>query len=200
MISVTSQLYDWLGFNKSLFLLINHIHAPLLDQAMLLASWLGDPSLFPCYMTAALLLTWRQPSILPLQNVLVFSMSYLLTSALLVPTLKALLDFPRPITVLGEQAVIVLGNPDGHHSFPSGHAAFAVLLALSLSPGIFRGGQLALVIFALLVCLSRISLGAHFPADILGGAAISILVASSGRYLLNTVSKHRTTCGCDKDP
>jgi undecaprenyl-diphosphatase len=194
---VGSHFYDWFGFNKSLFLLINQIHAPLLDQAMLLATWLGHPALYPFYIAAALLLTWRQPSMLPQKNVVVFALSYAITSALVVPIIKTVLDLPRPLTVLGEQSVIVLGNPEMQHSFPSGHAAFAVLMTASLAPGISLGGRLALVIFALLVCLSRISVGAHFPADVLGGAAISILVVSAVHYLIGTAAKHRASYGPD---
>jgi membrane-associated phospholipid phosphatase len=195
---VENHFYDWFGFNKNLFLLINKVHAPLLDQAALLITRLGHPALYPFYMAAALLLAWRHPSRLPQKNVVVFALSYAITSALIVPAIKAILDFPRPLAVLGEHAVIILGNPELLHSFPSGHAAFAVLMAASLAPGISRRGKIALVIFALLVCLSRILVGAHFPADILGGAAISLLVVPTVHYLIAAISKCRSPCDKDK--
>lgn len=171
-----NPLYDFFGLNKSLFLLINHIHAPILDQIMLSASWLGHPNLYPFYMAALLLLTWFRPLTMPLSNVVVFAVSYVATSLIIVPIIKAGLDFSRPSTVFGEHAITILGNPEQFHSFPSGHSAFAVLMAASLMPGIPRGGKLLLLLFALLVCFSRISVGAHFPVDVVGGATISILV------------------------
>ncbi|PWB54684.1 MAG: PAP2 family protein [Nitrosomonadales bacterium] len=176
-----NPLYDCFGLNKSLFLLINKIHAPVLDQVMLSVTWLGHPRLYPFYMAALLLLSWRKPGIMPLRNLVVFTVSYVATSLIIVPTLKAALDFPRPSTIFGAQAITILGNPDRFHSFPSGHSAFAVLMAASLLPDIPRGGKLLLLLFALLVCISRISAGAHFPADVIGGATISILVVLAVR-------------------
>jgi len=78
--------------------------------------------------------------------------------------------------------VIVVGPPEFHHSFPSGHATFSVLLAAALSPGVPRAAKWALWVFAMLVCVSRVSVGAHFPADVLAGAllaAATVLVVAA---------------------
>lgn len=171
-----NPLFDCFGLNKSLFLLINKIHTPILDQIMLSVTWLGHPRLFPFYMAVLLLLTWRKPGIMPLRNIVVFAVSYVATSLIIVPAVKSTLDFPRPSMIFGEHTITMLGNPDQFHSFPSGHSAFAVLMAASLIPDTSRGCRLLILFFALLVCVSRISLGAHFPSDVIGGAMISILV------------------------
>ena len=71
---------------------------------------------------------------------------------------------------------------DLNHSFPSGHAAFAVLMAASLMPRIASGAQLALIVFAALACVSRIWVGAHYPADVLAGALIALVIVSLVRF------------------
>ena len=187
--STDSIFYNWFGFNEELFLLINGIHSPGLDQLMSLVTSLGHPQLFPFYIMLALVLMWYKPVSMSQQNVVTFSVSYILISAIIVPLLKQSFDFPRPLTVLGEKSVVLLGHPDIIHSFPSGHSAFAVLMAASLAPGLPLFGKVMIIAFAFLVCLSRIIVGAHFPVDVLGGALISLLVVFSVRFILGTEKK-----------
>jgi undecaprenyl-diphosphatase len=63
-----------------------------------------------------------------------------------------------------------------HASFPSGHAttAFALAALLALWYPRWAAGFLAL---AGLIGLSRVVLGAHFPSDVLAGAALGMGVA-----------------------
>ena len=187
---MSNQLYDWFGLNESLFRYFNSVHGPVLDQLAVLITLLGHPRLFPFYLAIVLVVKWIRPTAMALRNIVVFAISYALSSALIVPILKAVVDLPRPLTALGAGAVAVLGSPDGMHSFPSGHAAFAVLMAASLVPGLPRWGQAALITYATLVCLSRVVVGAHFPADVVAGAAISIIVVSCARYATG-LSKNR---------
>jgi len=61
------------------------------------------------------------------------------------------------------------------HSFPSGHAARAFLLA---TMGIFLGPlwlSLILILWAPLVALGRVAMGVHYFSDILVGALLGIL-------------------------
>lgn len=186
MTTTYNPLYDWFGLNKAIFLAINSLHGPVVDRVAVVITHLGDPNLFPFYLALVLMARWRYPAAMPTRKVVVFAASYALSSVLIVPLLKTAFDFPRPLTVLGAAAVTVLGHPDAARSFPSGHAAFAVMMAASLLPGLSRLRQAALVSYAALVCLSRISVGAHFPADVVAGAAISIIIVSCVRYLSAT--------------
>ncbi len=62
------------------------------------------------------------------------------------------------------------------HSFPSGHAARAVLLAvLTLGIGPLWLGIL-LCLWAPLVALARVAMGVHYLSDILAGAFLGLLI------------------------
>jgi membrane-associated phospholipid phosphatase len=182
-----SNLYDWFGMNQYLFILINKIHTPAFDQLMLIVTTLGHPQLYPFYIAIALLVMWFKPNLMPQRNVVTFSVSYIVTSIFFVPLLKSSLNFPRPFAILGEQNVTILGNPDVVHSFPSGHSAYVILMAASLIPGIPRLGKVALIMFTLLVCISRISVGAHFPADVVGSLILALAVVFSVRSIIGPV-------------
>ena len=63
------------------------------------------------------------------------------------------------------------------HSFPSGHSTFVFLLLTSLAPGAAWPIRWLLLGLALWVSWARIAVGAHFPADVLGGALLGIFCA-----------------------
>jgi len=174
--------YDWSGLNSQIFLIVNGARLPEFDAFMLGLSMLSHPALYPVYVAIALCWSRARPASLPISNVVVFTIGYVLTSMLIVPALKVGFDFPRPAQVLGEAAVRIIGMSDLNHSFPSGHAAFAVLMAASLMPRIASGAQLALIVFAALACVSRIWVGAHYPADVLAGALIALVIVSLVRF------------------
>nr|WP_246318509.1 phosphatase PAP2 family protein [Leifsonia psychrotolerans] len=94
-----------------------------------------------------------------------------------------------------------LVSEHGHDSFPSGHMSFAVALAVALYL-LARGTRWAKlvaiigVIFALVVGLSRVYLGAHYPTDVLGAclgslAAILLFIGLWNRYGLRVLGSIR---------
>jgi membrane-associated phospholipid phosphatase len=180
--------YDWGGANVWLFHAINDIRFGGLDQIMLLGTTLGDHGLFPLYLGVLALMALVVVNT-PFQDtshhrirvsrwmavIAVFSLAYLL-DGLLLGYLKPLLDFPRPPLALPQGTLNVVGIPEYHHSLPSGHSSFAMLVIASLWPILSRNWRIAGTVFVLWVGCSRVSLGAHFPADVMAGFSSSLVV------------------------
>jgi undecaprenyl-diphosphatase len=99
----------------------------------------------------------------------------------------------RPAQIIpGFSSIIV---PSDHFSFPSGHTSgafiFATALSLSLADTNFISGFNAesLMIFtvycwAVMVGLSRVMLGVHFPGDTLAGATLGFSITVSVHYVV----------------
>jgi len=80
---------------------------------------------------------------------------------------------PRPYEV--HQDVWLTGKPLDKFSFPSGHTLHAVvfsLVALSYYPEL----TIVVVPFTIMVGLSRVVLGLHYPSDVLAGALIGYII------------------------
>ena len=176
-------LYDWFGLNRALFRLINGMHGALWDRLMAALSAAADAANFPWYMAAVLLLARATPRLVSVQNAFVFGIGFPITS-LVVTALKATTALPRPAVALGGETVSLLDRQASGGSFPSAHVAFASLLAAALSAGAPRLLRWVLWLFAVLVAVARVALGAHFPADALGGAVVGTGVALVIRALL----------------
>jgi membrane-associated phospholipid phosphatase len=183
MITPQMPLYSWWGLNKAIFLFVNGLHAHWWDAVMLAATNAGSPGTFPYWIAVALLFAWLRPAVMPQLNVTVFAAGYVATG-FLVPWLKSIIDFPRPFVALGTHVVTVIGHTPNGASFPSGHATFVVLLCAALTPGVPKPIRWVLWVFAAAVMLSRIVVGAHFPADVLGGAILGFAVAVVIRVVL----------------
>ncbi|AKB24024.1 Undecaprenyl-diphosphatase [Methanosarcina sp. MTP4] len=109
------------------------------------------------------------------RNEALFYLSLLLVSWNLALALKPIFAVPRP------EDIRFVTCTTGY-SMPSGHTLMAFASAVFLHP---RAGKLKLPvwIFAVLVSLSRIFIGVHYPSDVLVGALIGCLLGLLWLYV-----------------
>lgn len=101
---------------------------------------------------------------------------------LLAKEVKRVVERGRPAALLTD--VHLRGAPAGGLGFVSGHAAVVTALLVVTWPWLNRTGRVICLALAVAVCLARVQVGAHFPLDVVGGAALGMVVAGGVRLLL----------------
>lgn len=94
----------------------------------------------------------------------------LIVSHLIVQGIKRSVGRPRPST--RSHGVSLIAEPD-KFSFPSGHAAAAMSVAFGYSV-IFPNLLPALAVMAVIVGMSRVCLGVHYPGDVVAGQLLAL--------------------------
>lgn len=170
--------------NRALFSSINQSAHQWPATAWSMLTALGDASVLFALLSA-LLLTRPQA--------LAAVLAAVPLGGLLSTLLKRTFDAPRPAAVLDAAQFHLIGPLLSNYSFPSGHtisafaAAVAVLAVLqppaktSGPPALrFAGLFVAAISLATAVGISRVAVGAHWPVDVLAGAACGWLAGLSG--------------------
>jgi membrane-associated phospholipid phosphatase len=101
---------------------------------------------------------------------------------LLAKVVKGWVPRGRPSGLLTD--VVIRGAEAHGRGFVSGHAATLAALATVAWPWLGRRGRIAVVVLVVVVCLTRVYVGAHLPLDVVGGAALGIAVGGCVRLLL----------------
>ncbi|ADI73844.1 phosphoesterase PA-phosphatase related protein [Methanohalobium evestigatum Z-7303] len=139
---------------------------------MIFLTWIGY---YPLWIILILFLYYQWGKTTAIRYILV-----LLSVSFIVFSLKAYLMVPRP------QDVRIVLEAYGY-SMPSAHASLSFASAVFLHP---IAGRLkyGLWLLAILISISRISLGVHYPVDIVVGAFIGGFIGYLG-YHLRPLSK-----------
>lgn len=161
---------------------IQALHAPALDVAMSMLSLASSYAFIWLVIAVALLArkTTRQAGAAAVVSIAL--------AEIVVAFLKSIFLRPRPFMV--DSSVVLIIDPPGDWSFPSGHAAVAcacaVAIAMSLGARRWRI-WLPIAALAALMAFSRLYLFVHWPTDVLAGAVlgafIGALVALAARRL-----------------
>lgn len=169
------------------------------EQQAIFLSWNKSFAALPSGLWAAITLLGDSTVLLPILALFLLGsprvwaavMASVPAGALLSVSVKHWAGVPRPVAVLEQGWFNLIGPALHHNSFPSGHtisafaAAAAVLATCVAKPQ--RGRDWALIVGGLLaatlIALSRVAVGAHWPLDIVTGAAIGWLAGLSGAAL-----------------
>jgi membrane-associated phospholipid phosphatase len=150
------------GSNRTLFLLLNHGGHALGDSVWQHLTMFGD---------GAVALALVLPCIRRAPRCFWAALAAALFAALWTQLTKQCIDVPRPLAVFGAGEFFHAGPAYRQVAFPSGHAAAAFALAgigiMGMAP---RNALRALLLsMAVLVGVSRIMVGVHWPLDVLWG-------------------------------
>ena len=175
---------DKLDFQRK----INQIGNPGLDVMMRYLTHAGD-GIFALLVLITLLF-------IRIKTALIALICFGLTAGI-VQLLKhtVFVKMKRPFYFLQSEANFRIIDDFTYHtsnSFPSGHAAsiFAICTVIAYQYKSKLSVQLLLVIFAILVSLTRVYLCQHFLQDIIAGSLIGTLIAYYGSIFLESKWNH----------
>ncbi|NBX54436.1 MAG: phosphatase PAP2 family protein [Betaproteobacteria bacterium] len=157
-------------WNASVFMIVNTWGAQWSAVLWSCLTILGDTWVVLALLAIGL---WWQP-----QALLAFALAVPLAGAISRLT-KVISQVPRPAGALDPGSFHIIGPVLEFHAFPSGHtlSAFALVGVLWAGRQIRWFGWWALGVAAG-VGLSRIAVGAHWPADVVAGAALGWMCGS----------------------
>ena len=166
---------------RALVWIAEHIRCAVLDPFMKLYTQLGNTGMLFIFLGLLMLF-------FPSTRKAGFSALCAMVIGLIVVnfTIKPLVARDRPWLVI-ENFVNLVPEHDPN-SFPSGHtnAAFAFALAVCLSAP-KRWMKITAVCMAVVMGLSRLYVGVHFPSDVLAGAVIGSLCGLLGAWVVDKV-------------
>lgn len=146
------------------------------DRLMRVITHAGD-----AWFTVAFTMILLLGAVPPLQGTGRHAAFALVASHLGVQLLKRTITRQRPRLPVGYESLI---EPPDRFSFPSGHAAASLSLALPLAGALPPILDLPLMLLAAMVGVSRCYLGVHYPGDVVAGWILAALAAFAWPLLL----------------
>lgn len=155
--------------DKTIMLFIQeHFRTPILNRIMILISALGNFG-FIWIVAAVVLMRRKDTRKAGFLSLLAMGLCYLLTNAIL----KNLFMRKRPYNRFEE--VVPLIAPPLDYSFPSGHTASSFAAAGIIERYLHGKKAVTAEVYAVLMGVSRVYIGVHYPSDVLGGVAMGII-------------------------
>lgn len=171
------------GINKSLFITINSFAATTNPFIWANLTFLGDTLPASIFM---FLFIRKRPD-------LVWSgIMAAVLALIIVNSVKYFTGILRPPAVIDKETINIIGPAIMRRSFPSGHTV-TIFTLTGILIFYFRSliVRISLIFLALVVGISRIAVGVHWPADVLAGAALGSLFATAGVYFVTKLGWDR---------
>ena len=163
------------GAETSIFHVINGAPGLVYAPVWVLMQ-LGNVAVVPGAVVVALLARlWRLAAGLAVAGVVTY---------VLAKVIKQLVPRGRPATLLDD--VEIRGAAASGLGFVSGHAGVAVSLVTVAFPYLSVRLRVVAAVLAATVCLGRVYVGAHLPLDVVGGAALGLVVGAAVKVVAPT--------------
>ena len=148
----------------------NNLRCDFLTPVMRVITTLGNGGAFWIVLTLLLLIFKRT------RRMGVYCAASMLLTLLVVNLcIKPLAARTRPYELI--QGLEILVSRPRDYSFPSGHSANSLSCAWTLFRLAPKKYGVPALVLAVLIALSRLYVGVHFPTDVLAGAAIGVLLS-----------------------
>lgn len=166
------------------------IRNPVLTPILRVITTLGNGGAIWIVLTILMLL-------LPKTRRVGFMTSLSLIGTLLVNNLflKNVVNRTRPYEVIEGLTYLVRTPMDS--SFPSGHSACSFAVACIIFRRLPKKYGVPALILAIVIALSRLYVGVHYPSDVLFGTISGIAISYGAEALAERIMERRALCGDD---
>ncbi len=155
---------------------------PMLTPVMRLITALGDAGLIWIAATL-LLLVFKKTRKVGCMSALALVGSLVVNNMIL----KPLVARPRPYTLLLDLQILIDFPKD--FSFPSGHTASSFAAGIVFFRNLPKRYGIPALVLAVLIAVSRLYLGVHYPSDVLGGIISGTLLAVTAEFTVKQMAK-----------
>jgi undecaprenyl-diphosphatase len=175
-------LVDW---DRTVRVWLTAYHHPIVDWVMVGLSLIGRRGAVWLAIALVLVLLDRGRLRGAFAVVAAIALAYILTDALL----KPLIARERPFDTV--EVARVLDRRPTTYSFPSGHAASAVAGAWTVGR-LWPAGRFLLWTLAMLISVSRVYVGVHYPLDVIVGALVGCVSAGLVLFAATPTKTHNS--------
>lgn len=145
-------------------------------------TWLGNGGMIWLAISFILLLIPKTRKV-GIMSMLALGLSGLFVNCVI----KNLVARPRPFTKIEGLTYLIKRPRD--YSFPSGHTSASFAAAVVFIRKMPKRYGIPFMVLAVLIALSRLYLGVHYPTDVLGGAIIGMLIAFLAMWIYDLAEK-----------
>ncbi len=170
------MIEQFLQLDGQILLWIQELRTSWLTAFFTTVTHLGDGGILWIILTVALLIPKKTRKV-----GITMAIALALTFVTVNLVLKPVIARTRPYEVV--EGLRLLVDPAHDYSFPSGHSSSSMAAAagmLGALPRKMRPVGWCAVILAVLICISRLYIGIHYPTDVLCGATIGIIDGVAG--------------------